>query len=144
MRNRIWIVLIALFSATCFVAAHYGVNQDEPLDVEKKIVELQKQRRDILKERVKALESKHNDGQIQVMQVIHARDDLYLAELELVSLPEERVHFSKLRLQNVEELEEVATLRHANGVGTFEEKLVAVAARIQAEIDLLNERAKIK
>ena len=144
MRNRICFVLVALFTVTCFVAAHNDNSQDQPQNVKKKIVELQTQRRDILKERVKALESKHNDGQIKVIPVIHARDDFYLAELELVSLPEERVNLSKLRLQNMVEFEEFATLRHANGVGTVEDKLVAVAARIQAEIDLLNERAKIK
>lgn len=144
MRNRICLVLIALFSATCFVAANNVVNQDDPQDVEKKIVELQKKRCDILKERVEALESRHSEGQIQVMQVIHARDDLYLAKLELVLAPEARVKLSKLRLKNMAELEEATTLRYANGVGTVDEKLVAVASRILAEIDLLNEQAKTK
>lgn len=144
MRNRICSVLVALFTVTCFVAANNGVNQDNPQDVEKKIVELQKQRRDILKQRVEALASRHSEGQIQVMQVIHARDDLYLAELDLVSTPKDRVKLSKMRLKNLAELEEATTLRYANGVGTVEDKLVAIASRIQAEIDLLNEEKKLK
>jgi hypothetical protein len=127
-----------------YLCSGVGVNQDKPLDVEKKIVELQKQRRDILKERVSALQSMRDEGQIQVIQVIHARDDLYLAELDLVSLPKERAKLSKLRLQNMEELEKVTAQRYANGVGPLDEKLVATASRIQAEIDLLNELAKIK
>ena len=144
MKNRICLVLIALFSATCFVAAQNGNHQDKPTDIDKKIVELQKERRDILKERVEALASKHNEGQIQVMQVIHARDDLYQAELDLVALPKERTELSKLRLQNMKHLENVTTQRYANGVGPLEDKLVATASRIQAEIDYLNEEKKRK
>ena len=60
----------------------------------------------------------------------------------MATLPKERVELFKLRLQNMKQLEEVTTQRFSVGLGSLDEKFVGVAARIQAEIDLVNEQKK--
>ena len=143
MRNRIALVLIALFSASLFVAAQNGNIQDKP-EGEKKIAELKKERFEILTQRVEALESQYKQGDIQIMKVIHAKEDVYQAQLAMDTVPKERVELLKLRLQNMKQLEEVSTQRFSVGVGSLDDKFVGIAARIQAEIDLLNEETKLK
>ena len=141
MLNRVCIVLIAVVSASLFAAAYEGVAQEEPAGIQKRIIELKIKRRDTLKQRVEALQKKRNEGGIEITAAIRAREDLYLAELELVSEKTKRVDLSRQRLENLVNLESVFAARYKNGIGPFEDKLVATAARLQAEIDLLREQA---
>ena len=143
MRNRIALILVALFSATLLVAAENGNDQDKS-KIDQKIIELKKERIQILKQRVEALESQHKEGDIQIMKVIHAKEDLYQAQLALVSERKQRVELFKSRLQNMIELENVAKMRFENGIGPLENKYVAAAARIEAEIDYLNEEKNLE
>ena len=78
MRNRIALGLLAMISATLFVAAQNGNHQDKS-DIEKKILELKKAHFEILKQRVAALESQLSQGEIKVMKVIRAKEDVYQA-----------------------------------------------------------------
>ena len=140
MRTRIFVVLLVAVSAALFALSSNGVSQEKQANPENKIAELMKQRRDILQKRVDALVSQYEAGEIQIMSVISARDDLYQAELELASAKADRVKICELRFKNMAELEKVTTIRYSQGVGSFEDKLLATAAKLQAEIDLLREK----
>lgn len=141
MRSRICIVLVAVLTASLFFAAFNGVAQEEPARIQKKIVELKMKRRDTLKQRVEVLQTRTDSGELEITTVIRARDDLYHAELELVTEKAKRVKLSQQRFENLIGLEKATALRYTNGVGPIEDKLVATAARLQAEIDFLSEQA---
>ena len=75
-----------------------------------------------------------------VDRVVAAENDLLDAELQLASSKQERVKLCQKRIENLRFLEKILTQRFAQGGSSMEDRLVATAARLQAEIDCLRQQ----
>ncbi len=102
---------------------------------------LLKERCKVLQSRVDFLEQSRENGSTDLPTVIEARDELLNAELQMATVPQQRMVIHRQRVDNLQTLEEFTKLRFENGECTHAEILEATAARLQAEIDMLREQA---
>ena len=138
--------LLVIVASMSFIAIAMFVGQtvigQQTTELESR-VDLKKlltQRRDVLVKRVEALEIQNSEGQTTFGVVAMARDELFKAELELVSTKKDRLKILQKRVENMRRYEESEKLRHRSGVGPLDSMLLATAARLQAEIDLSREK----
>jgi hypothetical protein len=133
--RTILLVVPGIALGCCLIAATWAeerkpVAQDE-------IKELMIQRRDVLKQRVAAVDEQFRVGRTALGELVAAQNDLLTAELELAESKTKRVALLTERLANCEKLEQFAELNVRNGIGLIQEQLVAKAARLSAQIALL-------
>jgi hypothetical protein len=76
----------------------------------------------------------YRGGKVGVERVISANEDLLESELELCSTKPERIDVCKTRLDNFRALENAVSEKHAAAIESTDNKLLATAARIEAEI----------
>jgi outer membrane protein TolC len=144
MFDRICVFVVAVLLIAWCADSFSSAAQNDGGDLKTKITELMTQRRDTLRERFTAVQARYNSGTMSVDAVITANDDLLDAELELASSKPERLELCKKRVENLRGLEKVLAQRHEQGSASIESKLLATAARLQAEIDCLREQSTAK
>jgi outer membrane protein TolC len=106
-----------------------------------KINKLLVERRDTLRKLLGAVTVQHRAGQTTINKVIQAQNGLLDAELQLADTKEERIRIHEKRLENSRNLENLVEHQHAAAAVAIDQVLVAKAARLQAEIDLLRAQA---
>ena len=134
------IVAVVSFAGLAISGSFTSQNDDASLD--KRIHTLLVERRDTLRQRSAALDERFTQGRVVFESVLFARNDLLDAELELASSKAERIAAHEKRLDNYRELEKLMMARHAVGASTTEDGLMAKAARLRAEIELLREQMR--
>lgn len=139
MKRNIFAAVLIVVLAAWFVMNRTAAQQDEASPDSPKIQQLLQQRQDVLQQRYNAVKHRHEDGTRQYDRVASALDDLLKAKLELAASRQERLDICKQRVDNMRSLEEIAEGQVKNGDGTIDEKLLATAARLQAEIDCLRD-----
>ena len=95
-----------------------------------------KERRDVLFQRVALLEKQLALGETDPATVLTARDQLFQAELRLVTTKEERLTIYQKRLESMRAIEKFVKKIFDNEESSQVAMLAATAARLQAEIDL--------
>lgn len=117
------------------------VARDLEADLKKLLIE----RRETLRQRVKALEARFQFGATSLAPFTRAMTDLLYAELELCETPAERIAVHQELVRNTKRLEAQVKALRDMGLrgGAIEEYLAAKAARLTAEIGLLRERINV-
>ncbi|MBP88543.1 MAG: hypothetical protein CMJ64_17815 [Planctomycetaceae bacterium] len=151
MTSRLTGILLFALAPLVGLAVTYGLRaQDDAASPEQRLRTLLEERRDTLSERLDALENMREVGLGDADVVVSARIDVLDAELELAATKAERIEVLKKRLRSFRELEDWARhsrrLLHAHRARTTRtavdaagDMLLAKAARMQDEIDLLRE-----
>ena len=102
---------------------------------------LLKERRDTLRQLVETLEGQWRagltDGQLPIL---HARNELLDAELDLAKTREERIAAREKMVANLKVIEKAAEMQQRMGTTTPDTLLRAKAARLKAEAQLLREK----
>ena len=145
MRNRICLsisLLITLIAETT-MSANYVVQESNNAQSEK-IKKLMIERCEILNERVEYLESLMNSGatldvgQDGSKMLIDAREDLFVAKIELAESREQRIELHKSRIENLKRHEQnMLAIKEAGGRDsyTYYDLLMAKSCRLEAEIE---------
>jgi hypothetical protein len=137
MNRRICIAIAALTFVAWIATNESDAQQDIKNPDATKIEQLLQQRHEALEQRYDALMQRHDNGTLHSMHVIPAFDDLLKAKLELASTKREKIEICNQRIENLRKGEEIAEALNKVGTGSFEDRMLATAARIQAEIDCL-------
>ena len=134
-------------AVTCGLRAQDGATPGQQLQAKLE------ERRDTLKSRVKALETRLEVGVGDIDLVCKARIDLLDAELQLADTKARRIELLKSRVEKFQQLEKTAKVRQGapppppqpgrppGVIDSTDQLYLAMAARMQAEIDLLREQA---
>jgi hypothetical protein len=101
------------------------------------IRQLLQQRYDVLKQRYDAVLQRHENGTLHSVHVIPVFDDLLKAKQELAVTKREQIEVCNERVENLRKGEEIAESRYKTGQGLLEDRALATAARIHAEIECL-------
>lgn len=130
------LTVLILFSAIVCVASLTNA-QNDALRPNDKVHQLLTERRDTLQERRDSIEASFNSGRTESNILIGAELDLLDAKLELATQPNERIAILDKMVSDMKRIEDWARGRFENGTGLRHDVLLAKAARLQAEIDLL-------
>jgi outer membrane protein TolC len=98
------------------------------------------ERRETLRQLVKAAEQHYRSGNTTLPSVIRASNLLLEAELEAAKTKAERIALYEKMVENLRELEKVAEAGYKAGVRPMDDVLEARAARLKAEIQLAREK----
>lgn len=128
-------------AALVFVTVPRGGAQDDG-DASAKLETLLRQRRDTLRQLLNLAETQFRNSETTQDIVIHASNRLLEAELELLTAKAERMRAHEKLVENMRNLEQIAAARRRLGTGSGEDVLIAMSARLKAEIELL--RASMK
>jgi len=104
-----------------------------------KLTNLLIERRDALRQIADWVESRHRNGNETLENLMQARNELLEAELEVAKTRTERIRIREEQVSNVRLLEDRLSHLRENGEISAAEVLVAKAARLKAEIELLRE-----
>ena len=134
--------LLVLFAFLFVIVLASAQSTTSKAKNQSKISALRNQRRDVLKERLKAVQAAFEVGQRDISELLAARVDLVEAELQCTSVKSERIDLCKRHVAAVQQIEaQVKLLRDAGRRGgEIDKYLVAKAARLAAEIALLEEQ----
>jgi outer membrane protein TolC len=114
--------------------------QNDALRPNDNVHQLLTERRDTLQERLDAIEASFKSGRTETVVLIGAELDLLAANLELATQPVERIALLEKMVSNMKQIEDWTLGRFENGTGLRHDLLLAKAARLRAEIDLLRAR----
>ena len=117
-----------------------AASQDKQAGPDSSIRKLLFQRRDVLRELLDFVTAHHELGTVTLADVVQARNGWLEAELDVARTREERVQIHERRVKNWRDLESLTRQDFAAGTATPKEMLVAKAARLKAEIELLREK----
>ena len=92
-------------------------------------------KRDALKERFEFINAMHDDGTITYDAVVEANELLLQAELELAPTKERRAEIHEKRIKNYQSFEKSTLDMFNAGTANGAAMQLAIANRIQAEID---------
>ena len=98
------------------------------------------ERRDTLRDRLHAVEASFKIGLTETTVVVAAENELLDAELELANQPADRIAIREAVVANMKRIEDRTRQQLDNGAALQQDVLLAKAARLQAEIELLRER----
>ncbi|MCA9210094.1 MAG: hypothetical protein KDA55_17170 [Planctomycetales bacterium] len=140
MAGRFCMILAATLCVVSCGSVCLNFAQDIEANNAKKILALLEERRDILRLRLQAVDAMYRNGKVAIERVISANDDLLEAELELCTTRRERVDVRRKQLDNLRALEEMVSEKYASGIDSKDNKLLATAARIGAEIAWLRQQ----
>jgi len=141
MTRLISITIVVLLLVAWLTVPESDAQQNTDIKVDPQLNDLLTARRDTLQAIVNAVEVRYRDGTGQFASVADARDKYILAELELAKTKQQRIELCKKRIDNLRELEKSETVRSEKGTAKVEVKMLATAARLQAEIDCVREQA---
>jgi hypothetical protein len=142
MKRLSCFVFVLLVFIAWLASPDTDAQQTDQIQNDKELQQLLSQRRGVLKERFDIIKAGHDDGRHSYKRVISAQDMLLNAELELASTKADRIEIYRKRIENFRFLEELATARVKKALATADEKLLATANRIQAEIDCIRVASK--
>jgi hypothetical protein len=142
MTRRICCTLAVLVLLVWLVTAESGAQPNAGNPNAVKLQELLQERHDALEKLYEVVKSRHDDGTLHYELVVPVLDDLLKAKLELAPSKQERLELCRKRVDNLRFLEEIAEARLKVRSGLVDAKLLATAARLQAEIDCLREESK--
>ena len=114
----------------------------EPAPDAEKILALQKERRDLLREAVTSAEQAFRGGVLPYATVSRATANWLSAELDLAGNRAERIAIREKILAHTRDVEGITAETVKAALANHGDLLEAKAARLQAEIELLRERAK--
>jgi hypothetical protein len=115
-------------------------SQDEQqTSLDNRINSLLAERRDTFRQLVELVEGRYKMGQTTLSNVIRERNRLLEAELEIAKTSIDRIRILEDRVKNFRDLENELKQLHKVGRLTDDKLLVAKAARLKAEIELLRE-----
>lgn len=130
MRNRRSLAMLLFIALAATTLATSTVLGDSP-----KVIELFTERRDLLAQRLKLLEAQHALGEaISWKDLVEARDELFAAELTLVTTKPRRVEILTSGFENLKSTEELDTVQMHNGDASTAH--VLKAKRLAAEVDV--------
>jgi outer membrane protein TolC len=109
-----------------------------------KLTALRKERRDVLRQAVKESEEAYRHGVIPYTSIPRITVNLLNAELDLASDRAARIAIRERAVDQFREIEKAVAERVEAAVADRTDLLEARAVRLQAEIDLLRERADAK
>ena len=132
---------LGVCAAFAVISARAEPKDADPAPDAEKITALQKERRDLLREVVNSAEEGHRTGVLAYSAVSRAMTAWLNAELDLAANHAERVAVREKILTHAENVEKTAGEAFKVGNADRTDLLEAKAARLQAEIDLLRERA---
>ena len=141
MRRLISSVLVVLLLLAWLTVPESDAQQGTDIKVDPQLNDLLTARRDTLQAIVNVIEGRYRDGTERFASVADARDKYLLAELKLAKTKQQRIELCKKRIDNLRELEKSETVRSNHGTAKVEVKMLATAARLQAEIDCIREQA---
>lgn len=99
MRNRASVFVLLL--VVCFAAATLPVHaQAEPSDAPE-VTALLKERRDVLQKRVEILEVLCKLSRAPMTELVEAKEEFLIAELELAETKEKRIEILNTRIENL-------------------------------------------
>ena len=107
-----------------------------------KITKLMQERRDVLERRVQFLNNQFGNAKCTWIEVLGARDDLFVAELDLATSRDARVELLQSRVANLKNAEEYANSLKLAGRGDESATLLATSKRLSAEIELEQELSR--
>lgn len=129
------VVISACIGLSTFTSA-----ENKAVRPDGKLRELLIERRDVLLERHKSIESVFKNGDAVVTAVISAENELLDAELALATQPADRITIFEKLVLNMKRIEDWTHQQVNDGTATRIDVLLAKAARLQAEIAVLRER----
>ena len=136
----VFLVLVCCIFMVMAVPAQTGKRDADTTSAD--IDLLLKERRDTFRELVFFAKRRFEQNTVEFDAVIHASNQLLDAELQLAEMHNDQVRLHEEGVKNFKDLENFARNRHKLAHLTFEKVLEAKAARIQAEISLLREKAQ--
>lgn len=116
------------------------VQSQQPAAQSNRLLALQVERRDTLRELHDVIASRYQQGQASIDELIRIRSTVLEAELPLAATKRERLILLEQQVDNFRELEEITQQRFEAGQTPSGPALSAKAARLAAEIDLEQER----
>ncbi|MBI1345511.1 hypothetical protein GC163_04410 [bacterium] len=137
MLHRLPVLLLLILS----VAAVSAMSQLSTAETKSgahspKIRELLKARRDVMAKRVEIFEAQFHNAQISRVPVLEARDELFVAELDLAENRDARIDLLKARVDNLTEYEgSYIALKHIARANDLD-ILQATSRKLLAEIEL--------
>lgn len=140
MRARFAFIAIATSCLAFYAGTFTAAQQDDSNDADDALRELLVERRDTLAKRLNILRREHATGIYDLQHLVEAQDAYLLAELQLTTDAEKRAELHRERIDALSMLEKRALFKLNQGVGSPSARLIATAARLQAEIDLLREQ----
>ncbi len=116
--------------------------EDAIANLQTELKTLRTERRDTLRMVVEVVDTYYKSGQATLGTLIDARNDLLDAELELIARTdaESRKKLHQRRIENLKKLELASEEQYKLGSGSAENRFKAKVARLQAEIEFLEER----
>lgn len=100
MRNRAYFVLlliVPLLATTALPARAQAEPGDSP-----EVTALLKERRDVLQSRVEILEVLYKQARAPMTDLVEAKEEFLIAELELAGTKEKRIEILKSRIENLQ------------------------------------------
>lgn len=132
--------LCALFISCPFVYSKVvTANPQVDKDIRTKLLE---ERRDTLKEHLDLMQLRYANGDTTFSSLIAARSAYLESRLDLASTREEKIKLLLDRFNGLRDLEKQVTAAHRAGSGNLADVHLTKVKRIEAEIALLDERAK--
>lgn len=141
MNTRVHILVAVLVVAFGVLTPAVVTGEKQPKNETEKLDKLLQQRRDILRQLVKAVTVQFQEGEIGFEPVFRATDKLIEAELDLAKNAKERVGILQRRVELMKNLFSLTDAKHQAGQGTTAQLLAAKAGLLEAQIQLLREQA---
>ena len=137
------LVLTLVVLANGTLIQYADAQDDGSVSSMEKIKELLTERRDTLRARADAVESRYLAGNISFDQLIAARIDLCDAELELVNDTPNRIAVLEKKLKSLRDLEQATAKGVAAGQTDIADQLLAKSERIRIEVEVLREKSRM-
>lgn len=137
-RNAVFFFAVAVLFGTVSFAARYSLSAQE--SKKSKVTVLLEERREALKTRLEVIEKLVSVNKSTPEALIAAREDLLNAEIEMATNTSGRVAALEQKVENARRLEEVMQQRKHEAKATEAEVLLAKAARLGVEVELLREK----
>jgi len=135
--SLLFVIVASLGVVLCSQQAESQDKQQTTPD--NKINSLLAERRDTFRLLVEEVNASFKVGQTSLKNVLHMRNELLGAELEMTKTNAERIRIRKEQVKNFREIENEVKRLFNVGRATNDEMLIAKAARLEAEINLLRE-----
>ncbi|MEW4563238.1 hypothetical protein AB1K70_11975 [Bremerella sp. JC770] len=142
MRIICSLLAVAVVGTVALIAWGQDQDQPKPISVESKLLELLKERRQTLHQAVQYQKAQFEQGSASLEDVLEAEVAIAQADLEIAPTLATRQHVHQRLIKQLRQLEELAQARFAQGTVTQLAVFDTKAARLQAEIDMLQDRTR--
>lgn len=138
MKSTIALVTTCTVVILVSLLANQVVSEEPNKTTSGEVIELKKEYRDVVRQFSELIEERYRSGQADFAEMIKARDKLLLAEIEIVKGTDKAKEkkFRSDRVANLRELEAATKQLFDVGAAQAEQRLLAKADRLAAEIEL--------